>query len=92
VATSLLVSLLTLFSVFKIWSGVFWNPAEETPEAAGHAVGRLGGPVLMVVPTVALTLLGVAIAVGAGPLYDLSQRTAADLLEPSGYVRAVLAP
>ncbi|MPY92882.1 MAG: Na+/H+ antiporter subunit D [Acidimicrobiia bacterium] len=91
VAVSLLVSLLTLFSLIKIWSGVFWNPAEQPPEATVHEVGRLGGPALMVLPTAALTVLGVAIAAGAGPLYDLSQRAATDLLDPSGYIHAVLA-
>jgi multicomponent Na+:H+ antiporter subunit D len=37
-----------------------------------------------------LTVAGVAIAVLAGPLYDLSQRAAVDLLDPSAYLRAVL--
>ena len=33
VAVSLLVSLLTLFSLMKIWAGVFWNPATAEPRA-----------------------------------------------------------
>jgi multicomponent Na+:H+ antiporter subunit D len=90
VAVSLLVSLLTLFSLMKIWSGVFWNPADAEPEGTVHEAGRLGGPVLMVLPTAALLVLGLAIAFAAGPLYDLTERAAADLLDPSGYVRAVL--
>jgi multicomponent Na+:H+ antiporter subunit D len=90
VVVSLLVSLLTLFSLVKIWAGVFWNPAEEEPDAPVHDVGRLGGPALMVLPTVALTALGLAIAVAAGPLYELSERAAVDLLDPSAYIRAVL--
>ena len=32
VAVSLVVSLLTLFSLVKIWAGVFWNPADEPPD------------------------------------------------------------
>jgi multicomponent Na+:H+ antiporter subunit D len=90
VGVSLLVSLLTLFSLMKIWSGVFWNPADAEPEGTVHDAGRLGGPVLMVLPTAALLVLGLAIALAAGPLYDLAERAAADLLEPEGYVRAVL--
>ena len=48
VGVSLLASLLTVFSMTKIWSGVFWSPAERLarrsprPEATGRAasVGR----------------------------------------------------
>jgi multicomponent Na+:H+ antiporter subunit D len=90
VAVSLLVSLLTLFSLMKIWSGVFWNPATAAPEGTPHPVGRLGGPPLMVLPTVALLLVGLAIAAAAGPLYDLCHRAATDLLDPGAYVQAVL--
>ena len=43
----------------------------------------------MVGPAAALVALTVAIGVAAGPLYDLSQRTAADLLDPAAYVEAV---
>jgi multicomponent Na+:H+ antiporter subunit D len=90
VAASLLVSLLTLFSVMKIWIGVFWSPAVETPSGTVHAVGRLGGPPLMVVPTALLFAAGLAVAVAAGPLYGLCERAAADLLERSRMIEAVL--
>jgi multicomponent Na+:H+ antiporter subunit D len=84
VAVSLLVSLLTLYSLLKIWSGVFWHasPTAVAPERPA--------PMLMVAPTAVLTAAGIAIAVLAGPLYDLSRRAAVDLLDPSAYLRAVL--
>jgi multicomponent Na+:H+ antiporter subunit D len=91
VAVSLVASLLTLFSMLKIWSGAFWNPAEEPPDRPPPAhVGRLGGPVLMILPTAALAVLAVAIGLAAGPLYDLTERAAQDLLDPTAYVQAVL--
>jgi multicomponent Na+:H+ antiporter subunit D len=90
VVVGIVVSLLTLFSMMKIWSGVFWSPAEEAPDVAPHAVGRLGGPALMVLPTAALALLSLAIAVGAASLYALSERAATDLLDPQTYIQAVL--
>lgn len=90
VAVSLVVSLLTLYSMVKIWSAVFWNPLTEEPEHETHRVGRLGGPPLMVLPAVALILVSLAIAAGAGPLFDLSERAASDLLDPTGYIGAVL--
>ncbi len=92
VAVSVVVSLLTLFSMMKIWSGVFWSPAEEAPDATPHSVGRLGGPFLMVAPTAALGVLSLVIALGAAPLYDLSERAAHDLLNNDSYVTEVLGP
>ena len=88
-AVSLVASLLTLYSLMKIWVAVFWGqPPRVAPERA-RPPGRLGGPALMVGPAAALVALTVAIGVAAGPLYDLSQRTAADLLDPAAYVEAV---
>ncbi len=87
VAVSVLASLLTLLSVMKIWVGAFWGGAVRVP---APTVRRAGGPVLMVAPTVVLLLVGVAIAVAAGPLLRLCDRAAADLLHPAGYIQAVL--
>ena len=92
VGVAILVSLLTLFSMIKIWSGVFWSPATERPENPPHAVGRLGGPVLMVAPTALLVALGLGIALAGAPLYRYSVRAAADLLDPALYVNTVLGP
>ncbi|MBA2497784.1 MAG: Na+/H+ antiporter subunit D [Acidimicrobiia bacterium] len=92
VAVSLAVSLLTLFSMLKIWSAVFWAPVTEGPERPTHPAGALGGPALMVLPTATLLVISVAIAVFAGPLLRLAERAAADLLDPGGYVTTVLGP
>jgi multicomponent Na+:H+ antiporter subunit D len=89
VAVALVVSLLTLLSMMKIWSGAFWAP--PIGEAAAPPVGgRFGGPPMMVVPTIVLVAVTVAIGVAAGPLLELSERAAADLVDPSTYVRVVL--
>jgi multicomponent Na+:H+ antiporter subunit D len=98
-----LVSLLTLFSIFKVWIAVFWSPADKTPDGrpidhaaplspVGAAVQRLPAPLLMIVPTAILATLTLAIGVGAGPLYELSDRAAADLIDPAHYIDAVLHP
>ena len=92
VAVAMFVSLLTLFSMMKIWSGVFWSPADEEPEGRARVVGRLGGPMLMVVPTAVLVVLGAAMGIAGAPIWALSERAAADLLDPSAYIRSVLAP
>ncbi|MGH3665671.1 MAG: proton-conducting transporter membrane subunit [Egibacteraceae bacterium] len=86
IGVSLAVGLLTLFSMTKIWSGVFWgDPTERVAEAGPFT---LRAP--MVGATAALVVLSLAIAVGSGPLWGLSQRAAADLLDPAGYVSVVL--
>jgi multicomponent Na+:H+ antiporter subunit D len=93
VGVSLLASLLTVFSITKIWSGVFWSPAEPVEAQAsprGQPAGRIGGPVLMIVPTAVLVAISLAIMIAAGSLFALSERAAHDLLDPSSYVRAVL--
>jgi multicomponent Na+:H+ antiporter subunit D len=90
-AVALVVSLLTLYSLMKIWIAVFWSPATEPLESPpDRARGEhLGGPLLMVVPTAALAALTIAIGVAAGPIYELSLRAAADLLDPRAYLAAV---
>ncbi|MFO7592306.1 MAG: Na+/H+ antiporter subunit D [Acidimicrobiia bacterium] len=87
VGVSLLVSLLTLFSMTKIWSGVFWGEVEPKPPVGAT---RLRTPRLMTATTAVVVAMSLAIAVSARPIYDLSRRAAADLLEPTAYVREVL--
>ena len=71
-AVAVLVSLLTLFSIFKIWIAVFWRPRPKHPAA----IPLRRAPALMVVPTAVLAVLTLAIGLGAGPLYRLSDRAA----------------
>jgi multicomponent Na+:H+ antiporter subunit D len=84
VAVSLAVSLLSLYSLLKVWSGAFWNRA---PAGAPEPVAA---PPLMVAPTAVLVALGLAIAIAAGPLYNLTHRAAEDLLDRRTYVEVVL--
>lgn len=90
VAVSIVVSVLTLFSMTKIWGGAFWGDPHVEVEADDPAVARWGGTVPMLGATIALVAISLAIAVFAGPLYELAERAAADLLDPAGYVEVVL--
>jgi multicomponent Na+:H+ antiporter subunit D len=91
VGVSLLVSLLTLFSMIRIWGGAFWSPPEHEDVPAGRqAPNRGGGPLLMVVPTAVLVACGLAVAAAAGPIYALSERTARDLLDRDRYITQVM--
>jgi multicomponent Na+:H+ antiporter subunit D len=86
-AIALGVSLLTLFSMTKLWNEAFWK---EPPE--GRAPATEPVPWTLLGPVVALAAITVAVGLGAGPLFDLASRAAAQLADPAQYVRAVLGP
>lgn len=87
-AVALVVSLLTLYSMTKIWNEVFWKPAKK--EAQIVAPNRM---VNMTAPVMVLVALIVAIGVLAEPVINLSRRAAQELTHPATYVQAVqLAP
>jgi multicomponent Na+:H+ antiporter subunit D len=83
-AVAIIVSLLTLASMMKIWTAVFWGAPPATP------IPRLPYGRSMVGATLTLAALSVVIGVLASPLFDVSQRAAAQLLEVTPYVQAVL--
>jgi multicomponent Na+:H+ antiporter subunit D len=90
VAVALLVSLLTMYVMGRIWSSIFWGECEDPVVEQRLRAGRTTVPSLMTVSTVVVVGLTVALMVFAGPLYDLAERAAADLLAPQTYVDAVL--
>jgi len=91
VAVALVVSLLTLFSMMKVWSAVFWGAPdpEEAPADRRTARPLMTAPPLMAAPTMVLAALSVVIAVMAGPIHELSLRAAEGLLDPRAYLEAV---
>ena len=86
VAAALGVSLLTLFSMTKIWAEAFWKPLPA--ETAVNPPG--GGMALMLGPIVTLAVLAVVMGVAAGPFFELAQRAGDQLTNPEPYIRAVL--
>jgi multicomponent Na+:H+ antiporter subunit D len=75
------VGLLTIFSMLKIWSAVFW----------GRAPGRSHPPSKINLATSgSLALVTIALGLGCGPLFRLSQDAAATLVDPHAYLEAVL--
>jgi multicomponent Na+:H+ antiporter subunit D len=91
---SLAVGLLTLFSMAKIWAGVFWGePQEPPPLPAARGAGPLRAPALMSGATVALVAVTLAVANLAQPVWHLCLRAAQELLDPrAAYIAAVLGP
>jgi multicomponent Na+:H+ antiporter subunit D len=91
VAASLVASLLTIFSMSKIWSGVFWGRPDDPPPALVDPDGpRLRAPRLMTAATASLVVLTLVVPVFASPIFDLADRAAVDLLDITAYVDAVL--
>jgi multicomponent Na+:H+ antiporter subunit D len=104
VAVAVLVSFLTLFSMMKIWTGVFWgkDPGAAVEEASDPGVvpvaraGTTGAvftrrrAVALVTPAVILGAIALALGPGAEGLLRLSGTAAEALLDPAPYVQAVL--
>ncbi len=99
VAAALGVSILTLYSMLKIWNEAFWKPrpAEDGPPPPGgdppavrpESAGRRS-MALLVAPTAALTVVGLLLGLAAEPVLQVAGGAAAQLLDPAAYVRAVL--
>lgn len=88
VVTALVVSLLTLFSMTKIWAEAFWKaPPEGSP-----TIKPVSGTWVMFLPVVGLALLTLCIGLSPEPFLDLALRAADQLLDPTDYRLAVLGP
>ena len=82
VGVSLVTGLLTLYSMAKIWSYVFWG--RKAGEARGE---RYRG---MMVPTAVLAGATLFLGVAAEPVVRIARDAAADLTDPTEYVTRVL--
>ncbi len=91
VAAALLAGLGTVFSMSKTWSGVFWGrPDDPTPELERSEDEPLRAPLLMTAATCAMVAVTFIVPIFAMAVYDLSERAALDLVDPTAYVTAVL--
>ncbi|MGO1183102.1 MAG: Na+/H+ antiporter subunit D [Micrococcaceae bacterium] len=101
VVGSVVTSLLTLLVMMRIWARVFWRKVEDVEDPPSRLVDELeraeaGRRPLrttnagLALPTLGLVGLGVGLTVVAGPLYDLSDQAAEDMLVRTPYIEAVL--
>jgi multicomponent Na+:H+ antiporter subunit D len=85
VAVALGVSLLTLFSMIKIWVEAFWKPLPETAPTTTFRV------IPWLLPIAALALVTVGLGLGANPAFDLALRAGDQLMHPLAYTTTILA-
>ncbi|WP_430593187.1 monovalent cation/H+ antiporter subunit D family protein [Humidisolicoccus flavus] len=101
VIAMLVVSLITLLSMLKLWSGIFWGELPERlqePPSPSHADGgvavrtrsRVRVGAALTAPAVILAVVTIALGIGAEGLLTLTEIAAAGLLDTSAYTEAVM--
>lgn len=83
-AVALFVGLLTLYSMLKIWNQAFWK-ADPVSDRPAIKISRFSAA-----PVVLLASITVALGLGAEALWLLAQTASQQLLDPQGYIDAVL--
>lgn len=86
VAVGLAVSFFTLYSMTKVWNEAFWKqkPADSQPTDTSPA------PAWMWLPTLGFVTLSTVVGLWSDPIYSICRVAAAQLIEPSVYITAVL--
>ncbi|WP_026529332.1 Na+/H+ antiporter subunit D [Haematomicrobium sanguinis] len=97
IGASVVTSLLTLLVMARIWNRAFWRKPEDAEYPDKLLFSKDTGetkamPASMVGPTIALVGAGLAFTVLAGPIFQASEHAAADMLERTPYIEAVLNP
>jgi multicomponent Na+:H+ antiporter subunit D len=86
VLAAVVVSLLTLYSMTKIWAAVFWKAAPEgTIEQASDL-----GPASMRIPAYLLAAVCIGLGLFAAPVLELAHASATQLAAPLVYAQAIL--
>jgi multicomponent Na+:H+ antiporter subunit D len=88
VATGLAVSLLTLFSMTKVWAEAFWKPLPGDPPRLTRPASA--GLSLMLLSMAGLATVTVLLGLAAEPAFAVATRAARQLMNPEGYIQAVL--
>lgn len=89
VATALVVSLLTVFSMTKIWAEVFWKDLPEMEVSQTTENPPLNKLLGFVLPIAFLALITVIIGLFSEPFFVLATRAAEQLLNSNEYIEAV---
>jgi len=83
IAVSLVVSIMTLFSMTKVWNEVFWKPAVYPVVKKPLSAWMIGGTACLVFISLSLGLL-------PAPLLSLASQAATLLMHPDSYIQVTL--
>ncbi|PRY15592.1 multisubunit sodium/proton antiporter MrpD subunit [Pontibacter ummariensis] len=88
--TSLAVSLVTLFSMTKIWNEVFWKKKKKPAPPVKKTSTDVLRQRLLYLPVIFLMLFILLMGLYAAPVLMLAETAAAQLLHSETYIKAVL--
>ncbi len=86
-AIAIIVSLLTLFSMLKIWNEVYWKPSPGKKPVPGVSANI---PVGMIIPLFILSLGTIFLGIFGGYFLEISKSAAEQILNPDVYIQKVL--
>ena len=87
-AAALFTGVWTLYSMTKIWSYAFWqSPKREVVEPVDYSKFELA---VHLIPVASLLILIVWMGISAETVITFAQSTSEQLLDPTGYISAVL--
>jgi multicomponent Na+:H+ antiporter subunit D len=93
VITALIVSILTLYSMTKIWNEAFWkkeSASVSNPTSSDKVRLSSKSYFSLILPIALLALITIIIGLYAEPFFELANRAAQQLMNPSEYIHAVL--
>jgi multicomponent Na+:H+ antiporter subunit D len=90
VAIALGVSMLTLYSMIKIWNEVFWKAKPESVPTENPQHAARWNWLFYISPIIVLAFFTLTIGLVAEPFFQLAQQAAAQLLDPDLYIQTVL--
>ena len=84
-AAAIFTGIFTLYSMMKIWVEVFWkdHPDQNRNLSTDKDTKRL-------IPVGLLALFTILLGLGGGPVFDICLRAGEQLVDPTGYIQAVL--
>lgn len=89
VGVSLLVSLLTLFSMMKLWNETFWKKQAKEDENIQQSIDSKEW-ITLTAPIAGLAILTILIGLSASPVFGLALRAGEQLIDPTAYIQAVM--
>jgi multicomponent Na+:H+ antiporter subunit D len=87
VTIALAVSILTLFSMLKLWTEAFWKPVPQSEAGTRKTDANVRAGLYPIASLAALTVL---IGLAAGPLFRFALQAGDQLMNPSLYIQAVM--